>query len=405
MSAASEASLPARLLAAARVTRYRDLTGTLLLMSAFLVVVAVPFPGRSVIRILVGLPCLLFVPGYALTALLYPAEGLSDAPQRLALAMGLSFGIVSLVGTALNFTPIGIQLFPTVVIVWVVTAGLVYGASYRRNQRSEPPQSTHSSREWSEARTTTTSDDGRRSLLLNGAVALSLVFALGAAGVVAFVPSPGTPYTEFYLLTQNENGRFVADDYPTDITVGENRRMYVGVTNEENRQMNYTIIVEIQRVRTSGDETTVVLTREIDRMTVRLEDGQRWRSSHEMPSRVVGEDLRLTYLLFRGQPPAETNSETAYRTAHLWIDFSREGNAESQSQTAQQSTDVETTTSERSTDATTAVTQPTTDTATPTPQPATDAATRTAQPVDRITEPRFPPSDDTTHLGSNSKYL
>ena len=37
---------------------------------------------------------------------------------------------------------------------------------------------------------------------------------------------------------------------------------------------------------------------------------------------MAGENLRLTFLLYRGQAPQDTTVENAYRELHLWVNVS-----------------------------------------------------------------------------------
>ncbi|MCK4222104.1 MAG: DUF1616 domain-containing protein, partial [Dehalococcoidia bacterium] len=56
------------------------------------------------LRIVLGLPFLLFSPGYALIAALFPKKGSLDGIERIALSFGLSIAVVPLIGLILNYT-------------------------------------------------------------------------------------------------------------------------------------------------------------------------------------------------------------------------------------------------------------------------------------------------------------
>ncbi|MCD6456429.1 MAG: DUF1616 domain-containing protein [Methanophagales archaeon] len=66
------------------------------------------------IRIILGLPLVLFLPGYSLIAALFPRKDDLDAIEQIALSFGLSIAITPLLGLALNYTPFGIRLTPGV---------------------------------------------------------------------------------------------------------------------------------------------------------------------------------------------------------------------------------------------------------------------------------------------------
>ena len=91
-----------------------------------------PLNEISAIRIILGLPLVLFLPGYSLIAALFPRKDDLDAIERIALSFGLSIAIVPLLGLALNYTPFGIRLSPILIVLSVFTISLAIGAYVRR---------------------------------------------------------------------------------------------------------------------------------------------------------------------------------------------------------------------------------------------------------------------------------
>src|SRR5881396_2012584 len=90
----------------------------------------------------------LFVPGYVLTAALFPASYDPakleiDWIERIALSFGLSIAIVPLLGLLLTFTPFGIRFTPIVATIAIfttiarLTASGGY-AAYWRSMRLHP---------------------------------------------------------------------------------------------------------------------------------------------------------------------------------------------------------------------------------------------------------------------------
>ena len=101
------------------------------LLSALLIVVIAFFPD-SPARIILGLPFILFFPGYALICALFPRKKDLDWFERLALSMGLSIAITSLIGLALNYTPFGIRLYPVTFSLFLFMLLMSAVAIYRR---------------------------------------------------------------------------------------------------------------------------------------------------------------------------------------------------------------------------------------------------------------------------------
>ncbi|MCW3130997.1 MAG: DUF1616 domain-containing protein [Methanophagales archaeon] len=113
----------------------KDFDLALVILSTLLCIPFVLIPPLneiSPIRIILGLPLVLFLPGYSLIAALFPGKDDLDAIERIALSFGLSIAITPLLGLALNYTPFGIRLSPVLIVLSVFTVSLTIGAYVRR---------------------------------------------------------------------------------------------------------------------------------------------------------------------------------------------------------------------------------------------------------------------------------
>ncbi len=104
-----------------------------LTLLCILFVLIPPLNEISPIRIILGLPLVLFLPGYALIAALFPRKDDLDGIERVALSFGLSIAITPLLGLGLNYTPFGIRLTPILIVLSVFTIALAIGAWVRRS--------------------------------------------------------------------------------------------------------------------------------------------------------------------------------------------------------------------------------------------------------------------------------
>ena len=82
------------------------------------------------IRIVLGLPFILFIPGYVLVFALFPTKKTDrgiDIIERIALSFGLSIAVVPLIGLGLNYTPWGIRLEPILlsIFIFIITLGVI----------------------------------------------------------------------------------------------------------------------------------------------------------------------------------------------------------------------------------------------------------------------------------------
>ena len=99
--------------------------------------VLIPPLNEMSLRIILGLPLVLFLPGYALIAALFIRKDDLDGIERVALSFGLSIAITPLLGLALNYTPFGIRLAPVLIVLSVFTIALAIGAYVRRSRIPE----------------------------------------------------------------------------------------------------------------------------------------------------------------------------------------------------------------------------------------------------------------------------
>jgi uncharacterized membrane protein len=311
-----------------------DLTAVVVVVLLTVLAVSLPVVRETPLRILFGLPFVLFVPGYAFVAALFPERGSApdgeedasedrgiDPIERVALAFGLSIAIVPLLGLVLNFTPWGIRLIPIVLTVGGFTVGCAIVAAVRRWVLEPEERFSVPYRSWvASVRAELFEPDDRTDAVLNVALALALLLALGSVGFAVAVPQDGERFTEFYLLTEQEDGELVADDYPEEFIQGEPQPLIVGIENNEHETVDYTVVVQLERVEGDGEESEVVERDELDRFEATLEHDETLHEEYSVAPTMAGEDLRLSFLLYDEEVPEEPTRENAYRDLHLWID-------------------------------------------------------------------------------------
>ena len=108
----------------------------------FLTILCIPFVlitplNETPVRLILGLPLVLFLPGYVLIAILFPRKDDLEGIERIALSFGLSIAITPLLALALNYTPFGIRLMPILIVLSIFTVALAVGAYVRRSRISE----------------------------------------------------------------------------------------------------------------------------------------------------------------------------------------------------------------------------------------------------------------------------
>ena len=91
--------------------------------------IMIPFLSETFIRTILGIPMVIFIPGYVLIAALFPKKDDLLAIERIALSFGFSIAVVPLIGLLLNFT-FGIKLIPILLALSLYNIVLILAAAY-----------------------------------------------------------------------------------------------------------------------------------------------------------------------------------------------------------------------------------------------------------------------------------
>ena len=278
---------------------------------------------RAVV-LLVGVPFLLLLPGYAVVSALFPEDTGRlhrsepaqpwDEPDhlvRLGLSLVVSAVVVALVGVVLSAAA-AIALVPAVVAISVVTVLAVVVAAIRR-LRVDPAERAmplgDGSRFWDRL--------GGGSTIQSGAAAVALLVLVATLAVTGAAPSQGDAYTEFYLLSENEDGSLTAESFPENVTSGETESLYVGIENNEHEPKSYEVVMLAQAVDEDG---SVIIQQQVDRFEAQLAHGEDITVEREVAPTIVGQEIRLRVLLYEGSAPDNPSEGTADQTLQIWID-------------------------------------------------------------------------------------
>jgi uncharacterized membrane protein len=240
-----------------------------------------PFPA---LRIILGLPFILFLPGYTLIAALFPKRSGLDVIERVALSFGLSIAVVPLIGLVLNYTPWGIRLYPILISLTVFIAAMSAIAWYRR-QRLPEQEKLNLILNLSLPR-----QENRLDRALSIVLILAIVGAIGTLGYVIASPRVGERFTEFYVL--GLGGK--AEGYPRELMVGEEGWVILGITNREHETMGYEVKIKIDGV----------LEQKIS--PIQLEHQQGWREVVGFTPREPGKDQKVQFILYKVRRLDET---------------------------------------------------------------------------------------------------
>lgn len=295
------------------------------------------------IRLALSLPLVLLLPGYAFVSALF-AERADDGfslLERVVLSVGLSLVIVPIAAYVANFTPYGIRLAPVAIAVisWTVVFAVI--GLVRRARL--PPQDRYRIR-WAAGDSTVPAlfsvrqrgintqrgpfePENKRQLLLNVFLVFS-VLALVAGGAYLAIAAPSLPdtepYTEYYLLAENEDGELAANALPTELSTGSAEQIYVAIENQEGETQTYTTVVLQQEVTLADNGTSVESVNsqeELDRFETTVANGETERVGYELSPTTSG-DVYVWFLLYEGDAPEDPSPENAYRATRLTVSVS-----------------------------------------------------------------------------------
>lgn len=293
-----------------------------LLLCAFLAVVLVlivAFAPDSTARQVIGLIFVLFLPGYAATAALFPENEQIDTIERVALSFGLSIAIVPLIGLGLNFTPWGIRLDP---ILASVSAFIIVACAvgwYRRMRLPEDERFeivVEFDMDW------------KGMPLVDKALTIGIVVMLIASVVViawaVTTPRTGERFTQIAILGPDG----MATDYPRNLTVGEEATVLLSIKSYERQITDYTIVLVLTNIT---DQNFTV-----DGSTIHWQDAQ-----HLDPFSGVAQEFTLEHLEYYNQTlnfsvtsagewklqfllyvEGQEFTQDSYRELHLWLNVS-----------------------------------------------------------------------------------
>ncbi|AFV22734.1 hypothetical protein Mpsy_0523 [Methanolobus psychrophilus R15] len=279
-----------------------DLRIIIALVAATVLSVLIPLLSASPIRTVLGLPVVLFLPGYALIAALFPGKDDLDGIERVALSFGLSIAVVPLIGLGLNYTPWGIRLAPVLASISVFTLLMVLIAARRRKGLGDDAFSVPFTRMYlSLQNEMTTRSQSRLDRILSIVLVISILLSVFTLVYVVATPKQGERFTEFYIL----GPQGMADDYNTRLVKGESVDVIVGVVNHEYSMVNYSLELRLDNEPMDIPDSY---------RHIPLEHNATWEQPLSFTPEITGNDMKLQYLLYR-----EEDINEPYRDLHLWI--------------------------------------------------------------------------------------
>ncbi len=259
--------------------------------------VITPFLEGTIIRTILAIPMVLFVPGYTLTVTLFPKDDDLKGIERIALSLGLSMAIVPLMGLLLNFTS-GIKLVPLVVVLSFYSTAMLLIAAYRRGKL---PEEIRFFVPFYKLYEIFHIGESRIDKILTIILIISVISATQIIYSVTTTPKIAERFTEFYILNQYDKG----DSYPVNLKQNYPQEILIGIINHEYSPVNYSVEVSLDKNVLTKKQLT-------------LNHNETWEQNITFTPDREGTDMKLEFLLFK-----ENNFTLPYRQLYLWVNVTK----------------------------------------------------------------------------------
>jgi len=296
-------------------------------------------------QIIFGIPFIIFIPGYLFIFSLFPSSRTDKKIkmfERLMLSIVFSLALVSLVGLGLNFTSLKITAESFCYGLYILIFCLSLIAVIR--WYLQPPMERYQFR----IRKKMMQSKNKIDIVLNIVIVITIcatMIAIVVLTVTSFshISERGESFTEFYILGSDN----MANAYPKNISSSENHAITVGLTNYEQKKMNYTIEVWLinQSIHKMGEnnstsnqyhemiflnKTTIIL----PAYTLNIENvsDSQWEYLYQFNISNKTGIYKLQFLLFLQSTEnfdynanyktiAQDRIDNAYRKVHLWVNI------------------------------------------------------------------------------------
>ncbi len=274
---------------------------------------------------IIAVPFIVFYPGYALMAALFPEKAPQlhtsevepkQAPTRLsrvALAIVLSpvlLGILAILLSPWNAVALG----PLLIGITAITLGGLVIAAVRR--LALPPHvregiTVAEAKSWLQLTVPT----GSRQ---NISLVLAIVLLVGVSTVAMTMPMDGEAYTEAYLLSETD-GEYLATNLPDDVDAGDTEVFHVGIENHENEEVTYEMVAVFQELDGGGE---VSAQQELNASTVTLGDEEQAIEEQSFTVPTVEGEHRLQVLIYEGEMAEDPTDDNADHVLQLQLTVS-----------------------------------------------------------------------------------
>lgn len=300
--------------------KIKILNGILIIdILSILFVVSIILIPATAARIILGIPFLLFFPGYTLVTALFVNNERINGIQRIALSFGMSIAVVGLIGFGLNYTAWGIRLEP---VLYSITGFIIVFSVFALIREARAIKTNRLVVEYN------LNLPGWGGSALNKSLSVILLIAIfGAFGVLGYtvaMPKTGEKFSEFYVLGLNDE----AQDYPTEYVIQSGRitrvtynngttdttsgmgKVTLGIVNHEQKLVDYFVKMTINSDPVNINFNGIP----VDKLgPIELQQGEEWEQGIGIVPQHAGDNQKVEFSLYKGLENAPEDS------LHIWI--------------------------------------------------------------------------------------
>lgn len=126
---------------------------------------------------------------------------------------------------------------------------------------------------------------------------IAVVVGVAAVVYITINPSQGETFTEFYIVGPEGN----AGNYPTNLTIGEDGTVIIGIVNHEGNTANYEVVVRLNNVTLKNE-------------TIKLANNEEKRIPFTFNTYQSGNEQKIEFFLYK-----LPDNQQPYRSLDLLI--------------------------------------------------------------------------------------
>jgi uncharacterized membrane protein len=299
---------------------------------------------NDTLKIILGLPFLLFIPGYLLLFVLFPTKKTNkgiDFIQRIALSFGLSLAIIALIGITLYYITGRIYLETAFISIFIFEISLGLISTYRWYKTTPNERLILSINLSLDKFIKKYKSKTRLDKILLITIIFLIILTTTLFIFVLTTPKPNEKFTEFNILGSDKS----TTNYPYNVIAGENTTIIIGITNHEYQTINYTIEVWLINQTINYNESTkeniisynnawfmYKINTQLNHSNKKIEKGwkSQWSYNYTFNITKKGENLTLAFLLFTKPTDnydydndykdiIKQKIDNSYEELHIWI--------------------------------------------------------------------------------------